>query len=814
MRCRRGLYLLATFVISGLVSATALAQDAVVITCTEGTSCDFRRAYSPSLNGQDSVRLLPVTPTAAAQPGKGRSARLGNLLGIFRTPDGSLRVMDAEGHLGDIVVPSKLPKGVTRGSAAAANWTIGYRDQPRSKTRASVKPEEFIALIPTPVPAAAAIAFVKHELSGHPRHPMEAQLVAAAVTFANGSSELQAWREEVRTAMRTSLDAFRQEAADPVRLEETLAAGVNAVHIHQRIAADPHQDEGLQQDLTREYQRLLERFAIGAAFAKADMKDPFLEELQQIGLARWSRPALVADVNRFLQASADAHHQRATELFNDGQYGAAFDEARLASSRAACNDEVNDAYYRARLEFVNRNMVPSLPAYDGKDKSVLEQIVRELQSNGHDAASIPERVEYIRKRIADGERLDKDYLPLQLEKAEFLAGLGELTAARDVVTHVERTARLSRSDGEKWLAIDASLNGKLLTLRQTTERLLTQQISDGRFKEALATAETGLRADPANPRFVYFSIIAAAVLREEQQTKDLATRYLRLMGSGCAGKDDTATVLEMYHRQPAQATPTQMAGKTPNWVSGVVYAPGEAFYDPISGSFNAHILNTVKVKDQTRTVTELRWEGFLVTSIQTTEGSMGTSRTVMELEPAYAPKGVHMIGIGPRANSAGRQNLAPLRYLNSPDIDPLLASRFTGKNVTRGWAGNPFFHPFLLNDVYLFDLVYDDLGRIKEAIPVPPDATHPASPFSEALTFTWDGASNRLHSISGVRYRREMFYDHNGRIMEEKITHPLGKGHIQYKYRGNSPQILNIQCEDNFYDRGERTIQVGLALER
>jgi len=156
----------------------------------------------------------------------------------------------------------------------------------------------------------------------------------------------------------------------------------------------------------------------------------------------------------------------------------------------------------------------------------------------------------------------------------------------------------------------------------------------------------------------------------------------------------------------------------------------------------------------------------------------------------------------------------PLRYLNSPDFDPVLASKFTGTVSTRGWAGNPFFHPFIWNDIYLFDLVYDERGRLREAIPVLPDATRPVSPFSERLTFTWDGVSNRLKMISGARYRRELTYDDRGRLVLEKITHASGKGKIEYAYKGDQLEPSGIRCEDNFYDRGERIVHLRPAMER
>jgi len=179
---------------------------------------------------------------------------------------------------------------------------------------------------------------------------------------------------------------------------------------------------------------------------------------------------------------------------------------------------------------------------------------------------------------------------------------------------------------------------------------------------------------------------------------------------------------------------------------------------------------------------------------------------LFEAEPAYDREHVHMKAIGSGGRSAGDRRSTPLRYLNSPDFDPLLAAEFTGKVVTRGWAGNPFFHPFLWTGIFIFDLTYDELGRIREATPVMPDASQPKSPFSESLKFAWDGSSKRLLGIRGDRYKREMEYDQQGRLRREKITYPRGEGKIEYEYRGKSVQPTRANCEDNFFDKSGRVV--------
>jgi hypothetical protein len=243
-------------------------------------------------------------------------------------------------------------------------------------------------------------------------------------------------------------------------------------------------------------------------------------------------------------------------------------------------------------------------------------------------------------------------------------------------------------------------------------------------------------------------------------------------------------------------------------MSGEAYAEGEVYYDPYSGGFHPHVESSVSQKN-IDSRTDFRWDGFMVTSIMTSSGSsLSSSRSIqLELEPKYNLERLFMTDIGPKANSAGERRLTPLQYLNCPDLDLRLAATLSGSIKTRGWAGNPFFHPFLWKELFIFDLVYDELGRIKEAKPAVTDLKRPRSQYSEDLKFTWDGNSNRLLSIDGVKYHRKMIYDREGRLIQEKITYPKGSGKIEYEYAGKSRQPKRAKCEDNFYDKLTRLVQ-------
>jgi hypothetical protein len=461
-----------------------------------------------------------------------------------------------------------------------------------------------------------------------------------------------------------------------------------------------------------DHRKLVQRFAIASVLQKTALHDQYLEKMDQIGLARWSRPVLANGMEPSLKASAELHYKRATELFNAKQYARAFDEAQWADKNAPCDSTISEYYYKVRVEFVNKNAIPAMPEYDKENRSILQQVVRELDQQG---PLSPERIEYVHKRIAEGERLDKDYLPLQLKSAEFLANLGQLTAAREVVTRLERNVQFGQKEAEDWLHLDASLNGQLETTRHHAEKQVNEGFANSQFKEALQGAETGLRAEPSNANLLYFSAVASAIMRDDQRTKQQVKNYLKLANTSCSGQSDaTKTLFELYRRNDSSPRITSV-GKTPHWMSGEPYEMGEVFYDPLSGGFLPHVLTSSAEKQGKST--QFVWDGFMVKSITTTLNSIvGKSTketTLLEAEPTYDRQHVCIIEVGLKANSAGERSVNPIRYWNSPQFDPAMATKYAGKAVTRGWAGNPFFHPFLWTGIFIFDLIYHEQGRIK-----------------------------------------------------------------------------------------------------
>jgi hypothetical protein len=801
---------------------TAAQAEDLLISCNGQISCSFRSVSTVGVQRKDSVRLSALENAGNdVLLRKSSAVKLSSLPGLYRDVNtGVVRVLDLNSHLGDVVLPPDLPKG--KSLTAASVWTgvsIEYAEVPNAKARTPLPSDQFVALLREADAETQAVRFIQTQVAVNPAQPIVDSLISGFLRFAPGSRALRSWQDQLRSEMRERLALFKAEKGDPTSLEATLDRGIAVMQVYRRIAVNNSDDDRLQAELVKERRLLTQRLTIASSLQKAGLDDAYLDKLRQLGLVSWSRPEVRSGLEKAVLTSSGVHHQISLDLRNAKHYERAVEEARLASQTLPCDQKLQDDYYLLRTEAVQEKAIPVAKEYAGEHKSRLEQIVRELAAVGEAGSLNPEREEYFRKRIADGEQLDKNYLPLLLRKAEFLKSLGEISAAREVVVRVETLVQLDLREAREWLKLDADLNTALATTRQSSEKRTSELFANAAFKDVLREAAIGLRADPENIVLLYRSALAAAILRDDVKARQFASDFLRLTSVGCsAGNYDPKLLMDLY-RFHSDAPLSNQVGSIPHWISGQPYAEGDLFYDPISGGFVPHMLSSVSKE----TVTSLLWDGFMAVSITTARVSSqaasagqapAPSIPLFVAEPTYDRQRFRMTGISSRASVAQDKNVIPLHFLNSPDFDVRLAERLMGKafpatdlkSQTRGWAGNPFFHPFLWTGIFVFDLQYDDQGRIRQAIPVNLDASRPTSAFSETLNFSWEGNSTRLLSIKGSKYSRTMTYDGKGRLVEEKISYAGGKGTIKYSYVGNSMQLRLAVCEDNFFDRTERSV--------
>ena len=140
---------------------------------------------------------------------------------------------------------------------------------------------------------------------------------------------------------------------------------------------------------------------------------------------------------------------------------------------------------------------------------------------------------------------------------------------------------------------------------------------------------------------------------------------------------------------------------------------------------------------------------------------------------------------------AGGSSSGYLTLWNNPRLDTQLAYRVTGKRVAVGFSGNHYFHPFAWDAIHLFELDYDDEGRVRHAW----ELDEPNSP---RLDFAWDG--RRLLSVTAqtgspgtLVYSRTLNYS-GDRLVSESITQAGKTSHIQYKYNKQGA-LVEAECD-------------------
>lgn len=141
-----------------------------------------------------------------------------------------------------------------------------------------------------------------------------------------------------------------------------------------------------------------------------------------------------------------------------------------------------------------------------------------------------------------------------------------------------------------------------------------------------------------------------------------------------------------------------------------------------------------------------------------------------------------------RPDPQGGNTSGAVTLWNSPRIDTRLAYLATGKRVAVGFSGNAFFHPFAWDALHLFELDYDDEGRIRKA-------REKDVPNAHELEFTWNG--RRLMSIQSKAggYLRTLHYN-GDRLTHETISFNGKQSKIEYKY-DKQGVLISAECDED-----------------
>jgi hypothetical protein len=131
-----------------------------------------------------------------------------------------------------------------------------------------------------------------------------------------------------------------------------------------------------------------------------------------------------------------------------------------------------------------------------------------------------------------------------------------------------------------------------------------------------------------------------------------------------------------------------------------------------------------------------------------------------------------------------------LTLWNNPRLDTRLAHLATGKRVAVGFSGNRYFHPFVWDAIHMFELDYDEQGRVRHAW----ELDEPNAP---RLDFTWEG--KRLMSVTAKTASEQTVYSRTLTYSGDKLTGESISGggkasKIQYKYNKQGV-LIEAECD-------------------
>jgi len=804
--------------LAGLFLLTAAQPRPVVqriLVLCSADACEFRRVTAITIGGKDRVRSLPYATGAVIPASAGNFQEVrADLVTMYRDArSGAVFEIGADGKPTGVVVPTKLagnqpllPPAIWQG------LTLGYADAATPKVKASATLDRLAYFIVSPDPEGAISGLVPAWLDNVEPDPRRLALLRGAFGFTTGPTSAM-WRDMVAARMLADLTRFENQTGDPTTLVASLE---NAMVLRGVLlpASEGDRHATLSGRVAAADDIFRRRVAIAEGLRKAQLWDEYLVKLDQLGMVKWSLPDVLPRMRDALRATSQAHYEAYRKLTADGSLDRAFDEAAIAA-KTSCDETIRRRFSRARLDFVDRNKIAAAPEYAGSasDKRPLDQIVRGLDVL---AANLEQQ---ILRRITEGEELDPDYLPVQLKKAEFLAKLGRYGQALDVLWRIERHIRLDPKQLEMALGLDGRIDDSLADAIRRAMEEVAKQYGAMEYQKALDAARKGLTADPTHASLLFHAAISAAFLKQKDEALGFIQTYFKGANITCEpatqGPANSGTLLELYRRLTSGAA-SGSAGGFPNWMSGARYAAGQVFYDPISLGFHQPV-QRISTEDGSLSTVFFRDDRSLtvrgISTQRTNAGRQGTAPITYSeefaAEPTYHRPTLTMIEVGPRANSTGERVKYALTYWNSPTMDVDLVQRQTKKQIARGWAGNPFFHPFIWNGFYIFNLTYDDRGRVILATPVSEGPGTQRDKFSELLEFTWAPDSPQLLSIRGTvsGYLRTLYYDKAGLLKSEVISYgKRGGGRIDYSYVPNSAVMASARATDEFYDGRTRLI--------
>jgi len=756
------------------------------------------------MNAKDKAHSLGGQPKASGPVNKLPQVPIAGTL--IRDSDAGVLARYEQGKL-DYLVPQGLPK--TAPEDPAAIWKtskVTFKKTAQDKAGTDVAGAAFVAFLPGGAEELTRMCMDEAALQiigGKGKaFPAQIELMSAVVKAYNNNPAMAPLGRFVEESMRRRYDAFESGSAGV----EAITEGLKFVELSQAVYPANAEQDKLRKALTGRKQWLDRKAAVLRAFAAGEQWDAFLIGDREFERYQQSFPDVAAKHSQALKESMQLHQSAAALRKDESDFGGAYREYRLASSRKPSDAALREEALQVWTEYSRRVATERQSKRTRLQPGQQTAVDRNLDFADRHKAS--KNLDEALKSVLDAEAvLTKSLTPGTIvpETLKVLYKKADVLGAQERVS--EALATLEEYDlnavGEERSQAETLRNSLLFTLNAPLKDMKAKvqaALADGSYNRAFQLAMQGLKMKNDDADLLFYAGTAAMITRKPKESREYFSRYLDVSNTLDAKMEERAQVRRMM--TSATVTAASAVQGDANWLSGQLLPKG-VFYDPASLAFQPHI---DRVDGSNKLKTTFEWEGEKLKSVT----------PVFEKNEHVTPEKKISLGYDDRgrvvwasdsdearpavpADPDEAYKKASVVLVNNSSVDPLAVQKLTGKNITVGIAGNRFFNPYVWEKLYYFRLTYDEAGRVVRA----QELSGPkGNPTDFVLELEWSGA--QLNAIRGFQakakiYERTMQYQ-DGKLMSEEVQGAAKGAHIKYTYMGNrltAAESTNDPAQDN-----------------
>jgi hypothetical protein len=312
----------------------------------------FTDAVAVTFNAKDKALSLGDQPKLAGPISKLPATHLNGTL--LKDSDAGVLALYEQGKA-EYLLPQGLPK--TAPDTPAAIWKtarISYKKSAQDKVGADIAAADFVAFLPAGAEDLTRLCMDDAGLQligGKGKSfPTQMELMSAVVKAYPSNPAMAPLGKFVEDSMRRRYDQFESGAAGV----EALTQGLKFVELSQAVYPNHPEQEKLRTALTGRKEWLDRKTAILRAFAAAEQWDAFLLGDREFEKYQQSFPDMTAKHDQALKASLQLHQGIAAQRKDDGDYGAAYREYRVASYRKPSDSVLHEDAMQAWTEYSRR----------------------------------------------------------------------------------------------------------------------------------------------------------------------------------------------------------------------------------------------------------------------------------------------------------------------------------------------------------------------------------------------------------------------------------------------------------------------------